>query len=98
VLSNVLLWGGLPQRALFKLAQLIPNRISAASQDILDGFTDWSDDVINAHIKVTLFQGKTDPNVSIMASRGFANNQPEQIELIELEGGGLLNYSHANII
>ncbi|HIO91716.1 MAG TPA: hypothetical protein EYG68_02595 [Leucothrix mucor] len=72
--------------------------MAAAAQDMLDGFTDWSDDVRHSHLKVSLFQGKTDPHVSIVASRHFANDFPEKIELIEYEGGGLLNYSHTDSI
>ena len=71
----------------------------APVQDMIDGFTDWSEDVKQLPMKVTLMQGRDDPNVSIKASRDFAKDFPEQIELIEYEnGGGLLNYSHSKDI
>lgn len=68
----------------------------APVQDMINGFTDWSDTVNSIPMKVTLMQGRDDPNVSIGASRDFAKDYPEHIELIEYEdGGGLLNYSHS---
>jgi len=71
----------------------------APVEDMIDGFTDWSEDVKQLPMKVTLMQGRYDPNVSIEASRAFAKDFPDKIELVEYEeGGGLLNYSHAKEI
>ncbi len=71
----------------------------APTQDMIDGFKDWSSDVENSPIKVALLQGRNDPNISIEASRDFAKHFPEQVELIEFaDGGGLLNYSHTHEI
>lgn len=72
--------------------------MSAATQDMLNGFKDWSDDVKNSPLKVNLFQGQTDPNVSIVASRHFANDFPDKVKLVEFKGGGLLSYSHTEYI
>ncbi len=69
----------------------------APTQDMIDGFKDWSSEVKNSPIKVALLQGRNDPNISIEASRDFAKHFPEQVELIEFsDGGGLLNYSHTD--
>ena len=71
----------------------------AAVKDMSDGFTDWSEQARELPMKVTLMQGRYDPHVSIEASRDFASEFPETIELVEYEdGGGLLNYSHSNEI
>lgn len=71
----------------------------APVEDMLDGFTDWSDDVRRSKLKITLLQGTDDPNVSIKASRDFAKDFPDKVELVEFEdGGGLLNFSHTNEI
>ena len=71
----------------------------APAQDMIDGFQDWSDDVKQAKIKVTLLQGRNDPNISIKASHDFAADFPDKVELIEYkEGGGLLNYTHSKEI
>ena len=72
---------------------------SAPARDMLEGFEDWSGDVGKPAAPVILLQGCYDPHIPIQASRTFAADFPEEVELIEFaDGGGLLNYTHTEQI
>ncbi|MCF2903824.1 hypothetical protein L0666_02395 [Octadecabacter sp. CECT 8868] len=66
----------------------------AGSHDMTRAFWDWTDTVKDCPKQVTLIQGTEDPNVPIQTSRTFALRFPDQCELIEINGGGLLSFSH----
>ena len=72
----------------------------ASSKKVIEaGFMDWSNEVHDLPKKVTLLQGKRDPHIPMAASRQFAADFPECIALVEFaDGGGLLNYTHADDI
>jgi len=71
----------------------------AAARDMIDGFEDWSDEVIASEVSIKLLHGSNDPQVPIGAVRAFAEDNPNTIELIEFaSGGGLLNYTHTQEI
>jgi pimeloyl-ACP methyl ester carboxylesterase/DNA-binding CsgD family transcriptional regulator len=73
--------------------------MEASAQDVLEGFDDWSSEVLTVQKKVTLLQGCSDPHISIEASRAFAADFPDHIELVEFaDGGGLLSYTHIDEI
>lgn len=73
--------------------------MDTSAQDILEGFEDWSSEVLTVQNKVTLLQGGSDPHISIEASRAFAAEFPNHVELVEFpDGGGLLSYTHTDAI
>jgi hypothetical protein len=40
------------------------------------------------NLKVSIFQGKTDPNISIVASQHFAKDFPKKVKLVKLMVAG----------
>ena len=73
--------------------------LRAGTQDMIGGFQDWRDTVKPLKMPITLLHGVDDPHVPINAVREFAEAFSDQIELIEFaDGGGLLNYTHADQI
>ena len=87
-------------RSIYEGAELVTKQgLTAGVKDMIDGFEDWSDEVERIKMKVTLLQGRFDPNVPIAGSQAFATYFKDQLELVEFEdGGGLLNYTHSDKI
>lgn len=86
-----------------EIVQSISQGIASASQqgytaggiDFITGYEDWSTEVRLAKQKIFLLQGQNDPHIPIDASRAFARELQDNVELIEFpDGGGLLNYTH----
>jgi len=72
---------------------------SAPARDMLEGFEDWSGDIGKPSVPIKLLQGCYDPHVPIQASRAFAADFGDYVELVEFaDGGGLLNYTHTQTI
>ncbi len=73
--------------------------LRAGSQDMIRGFQDWRGDVEDLEMPITLLHGIKDPHIPIEAVREFAKAFVDKVELIEFsDGGGLLNFTHADQI
>lgn len=69
--------------------------LNSGVDEIVDGFQDWSNELLNIQTKVTLYHGFDDPNVPISGVADFAKDHAEILTLVtENKGGGQLSYSH----
>ena len=69
--------------------------LSASAEDMVDGFQDWADDLLNLAVPVTLYHGAADPNIPLEGVREMAIDHCDILQLVEEpDGGGQLCYSH----
>jgi len=73
--------------------------LSASAEDMVDGFQDWADDLLNLEVPVTLYHGAADPNIPLEGVREMAIDHCDILQLVEEpDGGGQLCYSHFETI